>query len=138
MRNQDLTPISTLALCWCFLVLASPQARAQAPTLPSGPVTLEQVLQVAEARSESIAAAEAGVRRAQGAHVRARSVRNPQLSGSASYDRALASEFSGVFDSAGATPCAPFTLAPTAPLDARVTEIERAIDCGAVGSSFFG
>jgi outer membrane protein len=138
MRNQDLAPISTLARCLCLLALASPHAHAQSPTLPSGPVTLEQVLRVAEARSESIAAADAGVRRAQGEYVRARSGRYPQLSGSASYDRALASEFSRVFDSAGATPCAPFTLAPTAPLDARVTEIERAIDCGAVGSSFFG
>lgn len=138
MRNHYLAPTCTLALTWSILAVASAQANAQAPTLPSGPVTLEQVLQVAEAQSELIAGAEAGVRRAEGEQVRARSGRHPQLSGSASYDRALASEFSGVFDRPDATPCAPFTVTQAAPLDARVTEIERAIDCGAIGGSLFG
>jgi outer membrane protein len=138
MRNHGLTPTDALALSLFMLAGAATQAHAQTPTLPPGPVTLEQVLLVAEAQSESIAGAETGVRRAEGEQVRARSGRYPQLSGSASYDRALASEFSGVFDGAGATPCAPFTLTPTAPLDARVSEIERALDCGAVGGSFFG
>jgi outer membrane protein TolC len=36
-------------------------------------------------------------------------------------------------------PCPPFALNPTAGIDARVTEIERAIDCGAIGGGgFFG
>lgn len=109
------------------------------PAVPSGPLTLEQVLQMAEARSEAVAIARAGVQRAEGEQVRARAGRFPQLSASASYDRALASEFSSVFgsDTTG-PPCPPFALDPSAPLDERVGEIERAIDCGAVGSSFFG
>jgi outer membrane protein TolC len=128
---------------WTATALAiacvSPTARAQVSSVASpAPLTLEQVLELAQPRSESIAAAEAGVRRAIGDEVRARSGRYPQLSASASYDRALASEFEGLFDSSGAPPCDPFTPNPLAPLDARVTEIERAIDCGAVGSSFFG
>jgi outer membrane protein TolC len=97
-----------------------------------------QALAVAEANSESVAAAAAGVRRADGEQARARSGRFPQLSASAAYDRALASEFSGVFDTAGLAPCPPFTLNPSAPFDARLAEIERAIDCGAIGGAFFG
>jgi len=102
-------------------------------------MTLEQVLELAQTRSEAIAIARTGVQRAEGEQVRARSGRLPQLSASASYDRALASEFSNVFGSdAGGPSCPPFTLNPSAPLNERVAEIERAIDCGAVGSSFFG
>ena len=111
----------------------------QSPPVPTGPLTLDQVLALAEARSESIAIARTAVARAEGEQVRARSGRLPQLTGSASYDRALASEFSNIFGSGSGGPvCPAFTLDPNAPLDARVAEIERAIDCGAVGSSFFG
>ncbi|MBA2303864.1 MAG: TolC family protein, partial [Acidobacteria bacterium] len=90
-------------------------------------------------RSEAIGIARTNVERAQGEQVRARSGRLPQLTASASYDRALASEFSSVFgsDTTG-PPCPPFSLQPSAPLNDRVSEIERAIDCGAVGNSFFG
>jgi outer membrane protein TolC len=100
-------------------------------------LTLEQVLALAEPRSEAVAIAQAGVRRAEGEQIRARSSGLPQLSASASYDRALASEFEGVFDFGGVS-CPPFTLNSAAPLDARVAEIERAIDCGAVGGGGFG
>jgi outer membrane protein len=70
--------------------------------------------------------------------VRARSGRYPQLTVFASYDRALASEFEGIFDTSGGPPCDPFALNPGASLEARVAEIERAIDCGAIGGAFFG
>lgn len=111
----------------------------QAPAVPSGPLTLEQVLEMAQSRSEAIGIARIGVQRAEGEQIRARSGRFPRLSASASYDRALASEFSGVFrGSSSGPPCEAFTLNPAAALNDRVAEIERAIDCGAVGSSFFG
>ena len=121
--------------------VAGPAAAQQAepPQVPAGPLTLDQVLALAEARSEAIGIARTGIDRAEGDQVRARSGRLPQLTASASYDRALASEFSNVFGSgSGAAPCPPFTLDPNAALDGRVAEIERAIDCGAIGSSFFG
>jgi outer membrane protein TolC len=109
------------------------------PAVPSGALTLEQVLSLAEPRSEAVAIAQAGLRRAEGEQIRARSSGLPQLSASASYDRALASEFDGVFDFGSGSDCPPFTLNSAAPLDARVAEIERAIDCGAVGGGgFFG
>jgi outer membrane protein TolC len=122
-----------------FVVPISAQQPKTPPPPPSGPLTLEAVLRLAEARSEAIAIAESGVQRAEGEQVRARAGAFPQLTVSGSYDRALASEFSSVFGSdAAGPPCPPFALDPSAPLDARVAEIERAIDCGAVGSSFFG
>ena len=122
----------------CLLAITSVAAYAQTPAaVPPGPLTLEQVLALAEPKSETVAIAQAGIRRAEGEQIRARSGELPQLSVTASYDRALASEFEGVFDTSGPT-CPPFALNPTAPIDARLAEIERAIDCGAVGSGFFG
>jgi outer membrane protein TolC len=80
------------------LAIAPASAQVQAPAMPVGPLTLEQVLELAEGRSETIALADAGVRRAEGEQTRARSGIYPQLSASASYDRSLASEFEGIFD----------------------------------------
>jgi outer membrane protein TolC len=124
----------------CLLATTSVAAYAQTPpAVPPGPLTLEQVLTLAEPRSEGVAIAQAGIQRAEGEQIRARSSELPQLSLSASYDRALASEFEGVFDFGSGPTCSPFALNPAAPLDARVAEIERAIDCGAVGGGgFFG
>jgi outer membrane protein TolC len=85
------------AVCLCLTAPVSAQA-PQNPPLPVGPLSLAQVLELAEARSEAVAAARAGIARAEGEQVRARSALFPQLSVSASYDRALASEFEGVFD----------------------------------------
>ena len=76
-------------------------ARAQpspAASIPSGPLTLEQVLAIAEARSEAVGIAQVAVTRTEGDAVRARANERPQLSAAASYDRSLANEFQGVFD----------------------------------------
>jgi outer membrane protein TolC len=64
-------------------------------------LTLEEALAMAEAKSEQIVIARAGVSRADGDKLRARSERFPQLSLSASYDRTLASEFDDLFDNLG-------------------------------------
>ncbi|HEY1306620.1 MAG TPA: TolC family protein [Vicinamibacterales bacterium] len=137
MRDRR-TKFSRVVAALGLLVFTPALTRAQEPPpVPPGPLTLEQVLGLAEPRSESIQIAQAGVRRAQGDEVRARSGRYPQLSASAGYDRALASEFEGLFD-VQAPNCPPFTLNPQATIDARVAEIERAIGCGAVGGGAFG
>jgi outer membrane protein TolC len=89
------------ALTVCALavaVAAAAQPSPQAPAVPSGPLTLEQVLAIAEARSESVGIAQVGVTRTEGDAVRARAAERPQLSAAASYDRSLANEFQGVFD----------------------------------------
>jgi outer membrane protein TolC len=72
---------------------AAPPAGAGAPVL-----TLDDALALAEARNESVLIAEAGVRRARGVEAQVHSQRLPQLTGTASYDRTLASEFDGIFD----------------------------------------
>src|SRR6188472_2298709 len=86
------------AVCALTAVTANAQ-QSPPPPVPSGPLSLEQVLEIAASRSEAIGIAQAGIRRAAGDEVRARSDLFPQLSLSAGYDRALASEFSGLFDS---------------------------------------
>ena len=96
--NRSYQPVALAIFCLCATSLATPVS-AQAPdAVPAGPLTLEQVLALAETRSEAIGISRAGVQRAEGEQIRARSGLFPQLSASASYDRALASEFSGIFD----------------------------------------
>ena len=141
MHQRTHASFGLLLLVGVFLHcgIASQAQQTPPPPVPTGPLTLEQVLELAESRSEAVGIARTGIDRARGEEVRARSGRFPQLTASASYDRALASEFSSVFGtSSGAPSCTPYSLNPGASLDTRVAEIERAIDCGAVGSSFFG
>ena len=106
--------------------------------LPPGPLTLGQLLALAEARSEALALARAGIDRAEGEALRARSGLFPQVSASASFDRALASEFEGVFDGfggGGGASCAPFAPDGSATAAERLAELERAVDCGAGGQN---
>jgi len=96
--NRRYRPAALAVLCVCATFAATPAGAQPASDVPAGPLTLEQVLTLAEARSETIGISRAGIQRAEGEQVRARSGVFPQLSASASYDRALASEFSGIFD----------------------------------------
>jgi outer membrane protein TolC len=145
MPDRRFTKLMMMAVVWLLSLLIPLSARAQtreAAAIPSGPLTLEQVLSLAEPRSEAVSIAAAGVRRAEADQIRAKSGLLPQLSAAASYDRSLASEFDDVFSTDGTgsgSACPPFTLNSQAAIDARVAEIERAIDCGAVGGGgFFG
>jgi outer membrane protein len=142
MPDRRCTKPQMMAAVWLLSLVIPLSARAQtreAAAIPSGPLTLEQVLSLAEPRSEGISIAAAAVRRAEADQIRARSGLRPQLSAAASYDRSLASEFDNVFNTTGSGPdCPPFALNPQASLDARVGELERAIDCGAIGGGFFG
>src|SRR5262245_24176699 len=99
---------------------------AQAPPVPPGPLTLDQVLDLAEARSEAIALARLALKRTEPERARAVSGKRPQLSASATYDRSLANEFAGVFDTNGGSSCPAFALNQAAGLEDRVREIERA------------
>lgn len=81
------------ALVALSLLLSPALASAQTVTV----LTLEEALRRAEAQSESIVIAGAGSARAQADLKRTNSQRYPQISFSGSYDRTLASEFSGVF-----------------------------------------
>ena len=124
-----------MRLVSAFLFLLATAAGASAQT--ARVLTLEDALRLAGATSENVAIAEAEVARAEGGRLRARSLTRPQLAGSASYERALASEFSSIFDSSG-PPCPALDIDASRPLAERVAEIERALDCGAVGGFSFG
>ena len=69
-------------------------ASAAAPTLRT--LSLSEALQIAERESESIQIARAGVDRARGTQLQARSQYLPQLSGSLQYTRTLKSQFSAL------------------------------------------
>jgi outer membrane protein TolC len=101
-------------------------------------LTLDDALALAGVSNEQVAIAQAGVTRAAGNQLRVHSEKRPQLNGSASYDRALQSEFSGLFDSTGPS-CTPLSVNPAASLGDRVSEIERAlIDCPPSSNVFGG
>lgn len=109
---------------------------ARQPAAAARVLTLDEALDLAEPKSEPVTIATAGVTRAESQQQRVRSEWMPQVSAVAAYDRALASEFSGVFDNLGPT-CIPFTVDPAAPLQDRVAEIERALrDCPPTGNVF--
>jgi outer membrane protein TolC len=131
------------AVVWLLSSLTPLPASGQTQepaVIPPGPLTLEQVLSLTEPRSEALSIASAGVQRAEADQVRARSGLLPQLSATASYDRALASEFDDLFNDTGGTapPCPPISIDPQAALDARVAEVERVVACGGTGGGFFG
>ncbi len=147
-----------IPIVFTLLSLIAPvTARAQVPTLApqttvaqTRPLTLEEAVRTAESQSEAIRIARAGVQRAQGQVYQARSQRFPQLSGSASYTRTLASQFSSAGGSAPAvdttkpkpppSPCDQYLLGPTATTAARLAGLEDASRCalGANPFSSFG
>ena len=91
-------------------------------------LTLDEAVRIAESQSEMIKIARAGVDRAHGQQYQARSQFLPQVNGSASYTRTLASQFSAV----GGGPAVDTTKPPSPPApcdqylrDATATTAER-------------
>jgi len=126
----------------------SPEAAAAAATATSTvnatqgqrALTLDEALTLAEGASDQITIAQAGVMRAQGQRIQAVSQRYPQIGGTASYSRALASQFSSLGGAdttqAGPTNCGRFTPNPALPLEQRLDSLEHAVDCAANASPF--
>ena len=127
-------------------------ARAQVtPTLPTvrttgtpRTISLDEAVQLAESQSEVVRIARAGVQRAQGQQYQARSQRLPQLAGSASYTRTLASQFSVAGGPAVDTtkpvpppaPCDQYLLDATATTADRLAGLEDANRCALGGNPF--
>ena len=93
-------------------------------------LSLEEALHAAESQSQTVRIARAGLTRAQGQWYQARSQFLPQLNGTASYTRTLASQFQGV--SFGAPPdtssLRPMSLcAPQIPVGATQAQIQAAL-----------
>ena len=107
-----------------------PTAPAGTQPAPSRLLTLDDALALAEGGSEQVAAAEAGVRRSEGQVSLARSGLFPQLDSALAYQRTLQTQFEGIFDSDASTePCAGLTVNPDAPIEDRVAELERYLQC---------
>lgn len=119
---------------------------AQTAVVQPRVLTLDEAVRTAEAESKAIRIARAGVQRAEGQQYQARSLRFPQLNGSASYTRTLASQFSSAGGSAPAvdttkpkpppSPCDQYLLGPTATTAQRLAGLEDASRC-ALGSNPF-
>ena len=118
---------------------------AQSPS-QTRPISLDEAVRTAEAQSEAIRIARAGVQRAQGQQYQARSQRLPQLNASASYTRTLASQFDIGETAAPAvdttkpapppTPCDQYLLDATATTAERLAGLEDASRC-ALGQNPF-
>ena len=133
-------------------LLAPAIALAQVtPSLPTVHTTgtrrtlsLDEAVRIAESQSEAVRIARAGVQRAEGQQYQARSQRLPQLAGSASYTRTLASQFSVASGPAVDTtkpapppaPCNQYLRDATATTADRLAGLEDASRCALGGNPF--
>lgn len=123
--------VCVMAACSFFAASVSAQAGA------TQTLSLEEALRAAEGSSEDVAIARAGVMRSEGERQRARSEYFPQVFGSLSFTRTLASEFSSFSgndaDTTSTDPvpsdCGTFTPDVTLPLSSRVDSLEAAVRC---------
>lgn len=132
------TPLSYLS--FLFFVVLTPAASAQEGQQGRA-LTLSEALSLAEKRSEAIGIARAGLARAEGDRRRARSAYFPQLSGSASYQRTLQSQFSALdagpdTSSTPAPSCDRFVAQPGLPIDQRLDSLENAVECASAADPF--
>jgi outer membrane protein TolC len=123
-------------------VLASPdfaiaQATPASSANPPAALSLDEAVRMAEAQSEAVHIARAGVQRAQGQKLQARSQYFPQVYGSASYTRTLKSQYSGLgggsvdttTSTAPAPPCDDYLLGPDASIADRLAGLETSARC---------
>lgn len=129
------------AAALALALAAAPAAGQQAPA--PVPLSLAEALDRAEEASEAVIIARAGVTRARGEVYRARSEYFPQVSGSVSYSRALASEFQGLggggSDSTATpapVPCGTFVPNPALPVAERLDSLEAAVECAQNANPF--
>lgn len=100
-------------------------------------LSLDDAVRLAEAQSEDVQIARAGVRRAEGQKIQAHSQLLPQIYGSAGYTRTLKSEYSGISGPAADTtmpaspapPCDDYLRGETASIEDRVAGLETASRC---------
>jgi outer membrane protein len=124
----------------CFSAIASPLG-AQQPAPTGRQLTLHEALDIAEKKSETVGIARAELARAEGDRRRARSAYFPQLTGSASYQRTIRSQFSALASgsdtsSAPSTTCDRFVAQPALPIDQRLDSLEAAVECASAEDPF--
>ena len=149
-KNPNRGRIAARTIIVAAAILIAPAAKAQIapsaqPSLQVRAISLDEAVRTAEAQSEAIRIARAGVQRSQGQQYQARSQRLPQLNASASYTRTLASQFD-IGGSAPAvdttkpapppTPCDQYLRDATATTTERLAGLEDASRC-ALGQNPF-
>lgn len=102
------------------------------------PLSLDEAVRMAESQSEAVRIARAGVQRAEGQKISARSQYLPQVYGSAGYTRTLKSQYSGSFSTPADTvtapaspapPCDDYLLGPDASVADRLAGLETSARC---------
>lgn len=132
-----------MALALVALAAGAGFAVAQAPQPAAHPLSLAEALDIAERESESVGIARREVERAEGEQRRARSGYFPQLTGNASYQRTLRSQFSvlqdnGTSGGGGTEDCPSFSPRPGLTVEARLDSLETAVECASNASPFAG
>jgi len=132
------------ALVLALAATLAPAAPAQSPGAPRR-LSLEEALGLALPASEAVGLARVAVQRARGQERQARSELFPQLTGSASYNRLLKSQYEGFASGGGddsgnpdpaPSSCEVFTPIPGDPITARLDSLERAVRCASRANPF--
>jgi outer membrane protein TolC len=139
MKAFKMKSVGALAALLVSTASLGAQTPVQAAAAQSGTqLSLDDAVRMAEAQSEAVRIARAGVQRAQGTKIQARSQYLPQVYGSASYTRTLKSQYSGLGSSADTVPTAPaspappcedYLLGPDASVGDRLAALETSARC---------
>ena len=144
-RQQPGRSLRLFSAAAAIAFLSASAANAQTPVSATRTLSLDEAVRTAEAQSEAVRIARAGVQRAQGQQYQARSQRLPQLNAAASYTRTLASQFdAGISAPARDTtvplppepPCDDYLRDPSATVAERLAGLEDASRC-ALGADPF-
>lgn len=117
------------------LLVAIPAATwAQSRPDSTRSISLGDALRLAESTSEALGIAQAGVERARGQHLQARSGYFPQLNASAAYTRAIESQFSSLRNAGDGTSgppveCTRFRANPDLSIAERLDSLESGLAC---------
>jgi outer membrane protein TolC len=133
-----------LAALGVVLACGAVPLRAQTPDSGAQRLSLIEALGLADKTSETVGIARADVSRAQGVRRQARSGYFPQLSGAASFQRTLRSQFSAFRQetdttSTPATParqCDRFVAQPGLSVEERLTALEQSVECSSAADPF--
>ncbi|MEO5588396.1 MAG: TolC family protein [Gemmatimonadaceae bacterium] len=146
--------LSRLALAMAATLIVSSVAGAQSPpvaTTPAvnatnaTPISLDEAVRMSESQSEAVQIAGAGLQRAEGQRLQARSQLFPQIFGTGGYTRTLKSQYSSLASSSTpdttkpaspAPPCDGYLLGTDASVADRVAGLEQAQRCASGLNAF--
>ncbi len=128
MTRTTITRAACAALALCAMRAASAASQSAAP--PARPLSLDAAFSIADTVSDVVRIARQAIVRAEGQQEKARSQYLPQITGSISYTRTLASEYSNLTGTtSGPPPCSNFPIDSTLPIGQRVTQLENGFGC---------